>query len=374
MELSAWERGRKSGNPGEIAKVLVALTLQLACREGSVGHSEANTSGREPEQRCRDLGAGCYCAEALDFAGPVPASTFFGPPDSRSKECTQVPPPPWRPVFLRLGGEGVVPGGRPGPPPVPAGATLRHVLRETGSGGADHVTNHLLTDGSGGTLDLTHKTICFRAYIHYSEDHPPPGNLKIARLGDASRGMAWQSGWGGHLESSRSGSGYDHPPQIAFTADFDADGSIDVDCPLHVDSTAGDLLVFRDCQSHWCRYEICADHSASTPPAVRGRWLQIGGPGDALVGPATGPWCTYDVPTVEGIAVFGQMMLMDLHGEQVARSTSDGFRHLSHGIVTVTPFDPSFWPGPAREFEGCDGFGGDRDDDSICDDRDPSLP
>ena len=260
-----------------IAKLLVALTLQLACREGSVGHSETNVPGREPEQRCRDLGAGCYCAEALDFAGPVPASTFFDSPDSRSKECTQVPPPPWRPVYLRLGGEGVVPGGRPGPPPVPAGATLRHVLRETGSGGADHVTNHLLTDGSGGTLDLTQKTICFRAYIHYSEDHPPPGNVKIARLGDASKGMAWQSGWGGHLETSRSGSGYDHPPQIGFTADFDADGSVDVDCPLDVAST-GDLLVFRDCQSHWCRYEICADHSASSPPAVRGRWLQIGGP------------------------------------------------------------------------------------------------
>jgi hypothetical protein len=45
-------------------------------------------------------------------------------------------------------------------------------------------------------------------------------------------------------------------------------------------------------------------------------------------------------------------MVMDLHGEQLKGSEADGARYLSHALITLTPYDSSFWPGPARELEG----------------------
>jgi hypothetical protein len=304
----------------------------------------ADAAGAPPERRCVELGSGCVCAEALDFAGEVPPSTFFDPPDSTSRECTQAGQrPPWLPVFLRLGGRGVVPGGPDGAPALPAGATSKHVLKENGSGGSDHIMNDLDQDGSGGRLDVTGKTLCIRGYVSYSQDHPLPGNIKIARMGNAGAGLAWQSSWG-------SGTGLGNSPIVSFIADFQADGTVDVDCNLAA-AASPDPITFGDCRGHWCRYEICADHPPAGVPSVRARFLQVGGPSHTELGPEMA-YCHQRLPAVTSLQVKGQLVIMDLHGEALAGPAETGARFLSHGLVTLTPYDSTFWPGPARELEG----------------------
>jgi len=303
-----------------------------------------------PEKRCVELGKGCHCAEALDFDAVVTAAQFFDPPDSTSKECTQAgTPPPWLPVFLRLGGQGVAPGTQ-GAAALPSGATTKHVLREKGSGGADSIMTLLANDGSGGRLEMTDKTLCLRGYVSYSEDHPVPGNVKIARAGTAQSGLAWQASWGGRQATSDDGSGVHNPPRVSFTADLEGDEKPDVDCNLASHPSA-QPLTYGDCRGHWCRYEICADHTPARPPQVRARWTQVGGAASLLQGPELAS-CIYRVPTVRRLYVNEQLMVMDLHGEQLKGSEADGARYLSHALITLTPYDSSFWPGPARELEG----------------------
>jgi hypothetical protein len=317
------------------------------CAAVTLLRSEA--SAAPPERRCVELGKGCHCAEALDFEAVVPAAGFFDPPDSTSKECTQAgTPPPYLPVFLRLGGQGVAPGTQ-GAPALPAGAATKRVLREKGSGGADSIMTLLANDGSGGRLELTDKTLCLRGYVSYSEDHPVPGNVKIARVGTAQSGLSWQASWGGLQATSDDGSGVRNPPRVSFTADLEGDGKLDVDCNL-ASLPSAHPLTFADCRGRWCRYEICADHTPARPQ-VRARWTQLGGAASLLQGPGLAS-CIYRVPAVQRLYVNEQLMVMDLHGEQLKGSEADGARYLSHALVTLTPSDPSFWPGPARELEG----------------------
>ena len=84
---------------------------------------------------------------------------------------------------------------------------------------------------------------------------------------------------------------------------------------------------------------------------MRARWTQGGGAASLLQGPELAS-CVYRVPTVEHLVVTEQLMVRDLHGEQLKGSEADGARSLSHALITLTPTDPSFCPGPAHELEG----------------------
>ena len=83
---------------------------------------------------------------------------------------------------------------------------------------------------------------------------------------------------------------------------------------------------------------------------MRARWTQVGGAATLLQGPELAN-CVYRVPTIDRLYLNEQLMVMDLHGEQLKGSEADGARYLSHALITFTPYDPSFWPGPARELE-----------------------
>ena len=257
--------------------------------------------------------------------------------------------PPWLPVFLRLGGEGVVPGKPGGAPALPAGATAKHVLREQGSGGADSIMTLLANDGSGGSLDVTDKTLCVRGYVSYSEDHPVPGNIKIARAG-TGRGLAWQANWGGNQFTSDDRSGVRNPPMVSFISDFQGDGKPDVDCKsgepreclaAHLRALPLALVPLRDLRGSHPR---AAAAGARALDAGRGR--RLAAPGSGAHG------LCVPVPTVAHLAVNEQIMMMDLHGEQLAGSEQLGARYLSHALITLTPYDTSFWPGPARGARG----------------------
>src|SRR4029453_14920323 len=54
------------------------------------------------------------------------------------------------------------------------------------------------------SVEMTNKTFCVRSYRNYSQDHTPPGNIKIARIGgDAGGSVAWQSSWSEGVETAR---------------------------------------------------------------------------------------------------------------------------------------------------------------------------
>src|SRR5262249_43848740 len=150
----------------------------LACRGQE--HS-ARVSASPPEQRCSELGDYCLCSEPLDN-GDVYAP-YHNPSDSTTKECGA--------MDATRGGVGT----SDLPVPFPAEATARRAFKIDTDLGSNGKLLYLLPD----PFDLTGKTLCVRHYALYGKDHDPPGNIKIARVGNP-HGMSWQSSWGGAFD------------------------------------------------------------------------------------------------------------------------------------------------------------------------------
>ncbi|HEX5068210.1 MAG TPA: hypothetical protein VFY49_18970, partial [Myxococcota bacterium] len=143
-------------------------------------------------------------------------------------------------------------------------------------------------------------------------------------------------------------------PAVSWISALRGKGTIDVDCVLGTTGSAEQQIHFPDCQSHWCRFEVCADHDASTGEfRVRAQWAQVAGakhmearlgaPGQ--YGPDCSPERNSSATIVGGIAVaeFASVCCPE---------TTGGSIYVSHVMASQGPFDPDFWIGPAVEIEG----------------------
>jgi len=285
------------------------------------------------QKRCDELGSDCVCSEPLDNSDAYKPQVH-DPSDSTAKECGS-----WN---SNAPGQGT----SSFPVRFPAGATVKRVLyMATDKGGAAFV---------GGLEEsrrnLTNKTICIRSYRNYGVDHAPPGNVKIARIGDASRvSVAWQSAWEPGWEA---GGNPDSRPSVSWIAKFNDTGGV-VDCNLPHMGNASEHVRFTDCQSHWCRFEICHDHNAATGEmAMRAQWVQVGGSKKmgSYAGPGSyGPYCA---AAKAATATFvGNVEVMEFVTTGPPPSAG-GSIYLSHAMMAITDYDPNFWIGPAYEIEG----------------------
>lgn len=274
------------------------------------------------ERRCRELGATCYCSEPLDNADAYRG--VHDPSDSTTRPC------------------GVFDAAKPGrgttdfPVRLPSGATARHVLFVP----EDDGIGKLLVWPPPPPLDLTGKTFCVRSYRSYGRDHAPPGNFKIARVGGPEGTAAWQSAW------THAG-GAEARPGVSWI-----DRS--VDCHLGTTGSAAEQVAFPDCQSHWCRFEICTDHDAATGETrVRAQWSQVGGAKrmeSRLGAPGQyGPDCAPERSATATIA--GGFALAEF-ASVCCPATPGGAIYLSHVMASYGRYDPGFWIGPAAEVEG----------------------
>jgi len=279
------------------------------------------------ERRCRDLGASCYCSEPLDNTDTY--SGVHDPSDSTNRQC------------------GVYDAATPGqgtadfPVRLPSGATARHVLsvaQDTGVG-------KLLVWPPPSSIEMTNKTFCVRSYRNYGQSHALPGNFKIARIGGPQGNVAWQSAW-----SADGGAAAE--PSVSWISAWGAGGG--VDCHLGTTGTVEQQIHFPDCQSHWCRFEICSDHDGATGQLrVRAQWSQVAGPKrmeSGLGAPGQyGPDCS---PEPSATASIGGNLALAEFATVCCPESPGGSIYLSHVMASLGPYDPSFWIGPAVEMEG----------------------
>lgn len=291
------------------------LTAALALRGEEAAAAEA---------RCGELADACVCSEPLDNLDRY-AAGVHDPSDSTTRECGL-----W---------DSALPGAGTAsfPVPFPAGATRRHVLHMPQTSGA---LGKLIYRGSS-PRDVTGKTLCVRSYRNYGAAHAPPGNIKIARIGSIE-GVAWQAAW------SNAG-GPTATPNVAWISRLNGAGL--VDCAL---GHRGEPLRFTDCQSHWCRFEVCVDHDPATGEfRARADWAQVGGAKRtrSALGLAGeyGPDCAPERgPTA---SVVGSIVVAEF-ADVCCPATEGGALFVSSVLLAETPYDPGFWIGPAREIEG----------------------
>jgi hypothetical protein len=192
------------------------------------------------------------------------------------------------------------------------------------------------------SIDLTNATLCVRSYRNYGSAHALPGNFKIARAGEPTGAIAWQAAW------SLDG-GQDAQPTVAWVS---RSGNVGVDCLLG--TAASEPLRFSDCQSNWCRFEVCSDHDAASGRVdLRARWTQVAGSREAesrLGAPGQyGPDCTPEATRTA--AIVGPIAVAEF-ASVCCPETRGGALYLSHVMAARIGYDPGFWIGPAVEIEG----------------------
>lgn len=300
--------------------VLAVSTLAIGCHREVLSETHDLAS---VEERCKELAQDCVCAERLDNNDDY-APQFHNPSDSIDKECGD-----WT---ARSAGKGT----SRFPVPFPPEATTRNVLfmeRDTSFGKISHTMG-------GGEFDMTGKTVCVRSYRLYGLDHAPPGNVKIARQGHPD-GVAWQSAWA--IGGQR--------PRLTVVSRLNGNGR--VDCNLGDNATEENRLRFEDCQTHWCRFEICAEHDPRNGQFnFRARWRQVGGTrgmdADLLRDGGSGPDCVAE--TGATALILSRIDVAEF--ATVSPPPSDGGSvFLSHLMLAVTSYNPEFWVGPAVEIE-----------------------
>jgi len=301
----------------KLSLAVIGVSAMLAC--GGTDHSSPSL----PEQRCSDLGNDCLCSEPLDNDDVYPP--FHNPSDSVTKECGA--------MDATRGGIGTSELSVP----FPVGATARYAFKIEDDAG----TNGKLTYSFGSDpFDLTGKTLCARHYALYGKDHDPPGNIKIARIGHPD-GMAWQSVWGGAFDPNpRIGT-----PQVAVIADPGGTGN-PIDCLLPQVGDVSRPVRFEDCQDHWCRFEICAEHNPQTGEhMVRAQWTQVSGTRSHESRGNCGAIASSSSRIRGGNA---EVLEYTASG---GTAFAGGSRYLSHAMLVLRNYDPTFWIGPACEIE-----------------------
>lgn len=263
------------------------------------------------EKRCSELGDYCLCSEPLDNDDVY--LPHHDPSDSTTKEC------------------GVMDAARGGigtsdlPVRLSPSAKTRYAFKIENDGWSNGWLSYRFPSDP---LDVTGKTLCVRHYALYGRGRKP-ANIKIARIGHPD-GTAWQSAWNG-------------PPQLSVIGTLGAPRNY-VDCNIPVVDPSN-LVEFDDCQDHWCRFEICAEHDPKTGEHMfRARWTQVGGAhshesrGNCGAQPSPRSWI-----------VGGSAAVLEYTTEPGA---AGGSRYLSHAMLVLRPYDPNFWIGAACEVEG----------------------
>jgi hypothetical protein len=278
------------------------------------------------EQRCNELGEACVCSEPLNNLDSYTVSTH-DPSDSTTKECGE-----W---------DAALPGSGTAsfPVPFPPGATLQNVLFMAQTAGA---VGKLRYEGTS-PRDLTNQTLCVRSYRNYGATHAPPGNIKIARMGSLE-GVSWQSAWSAN-------GGPTSTPHVNWISLLNGAGV--VDCALGHTGSEAEQLRFTDCQSHWCRFEICVDHNGATGEFdLRAEWAQVGGTKKSrsvLGAPGQyGPDCVPE--RGPSASVIGDIVVAEF-ADVCCPATPGGALYASSLMVAQTRYDPQFWIGAAREIE-----------------------
>ncbi len=314
-------RSRARTAAGNAASALVGAAVILLLMPVSAGAEE---------RRCRELGASCYCSEPLDNTDTY--SGVHDPSDSTTKQC------------------GVYDAATPGrgtaefPVPFPSGASARNVLFVA----KDDGVGKFLVWPAPPSIEMTNKTFCIRSYRNYARGHALPGNFKIARVGGPPGNVAWQSAWSPEGGASAQ-------PSVSWISSLGGEGS--VDCHLGTTGTADQQIRFPDCQSHWCRFEVCSDHNGTTGEfRVRAHWSQVAGRKRmeaALGAPGQyGPDCSPERNATASIV--GNVVVAEF-ASVCCPPTPGGAIYLSHIMASHGSYDPDFWIGPAVEVEGAGG-------------------
>ena len=280
-----------------VRKVLAVLLL-LVCFRATA-----------EEQRCTELGSVCVCSEPLNVNQSWPADTFIDPSDSTTKPCPGQGNNN-KSVYLKNGGASVSAFG------FPSGSSVQWVLRVDG-GGIANITGQDMAFSVG--------TLCVRLYQRFSTDFPVPLDPMRAKLQELSEAnLLHQMQWD--------------------PFDVDGRGRVEVvgfDVSQNVPYT-GQEVILSDCQSSWCRMEICIEKPDSSTFFAKARIVVLdtgktmdftSNTGNANTINITTPWI----------------------GNLFRQNSSQGFRYVSYGMQAYWPSGTGQWIGPASEIEGSGG-------------------
>ena len=287
-------------------------------------------SAEKIEERCRELGASCSCAESLDWnagSGFLPDPT--DPADSDSMECAA-----GKTIYQSGDNASTQRLSSSSAAAMPAGNTVEFIL-------ADQCAGQLNVRGTRNT-QLSDSTYCGRMYLNFSSDFPAPIARDSRKKQMRFKGQNDSASPGVELEW-RPGSSN---PELT----FNPSGSYWWTDPTQsqVRASIGEPDIrYNDCRGSWCRLEYCMDHNASGLPGdhlnFRGRLVKLTSGEVRNFGPKLSTRAQPHVDT--GYNTW----LVDGYCQNI----SGGQQYYSHAMqAIVSPADPNFWIGPAAEVEG----------------------